>query len=628
MQFSLLQTAFLGLILGASVTAGAVGKLQNSNVTYRGFTSGSIEHFQNIRFGRDTSGERRFAPPEIYTPPAGSEIDATVPGRPCPQFKSSIPPFFDEVQEVSEDCLNLRISRPVGTTARDKLPVVIWLPGGGVIKGSAHDSHADPENLIKLSASLGKPVIFVAINFRLTIFGFARLSILKDQKSLNVGMRDQRLGFQWVKDNIASFGGDPERITIFGLSAGGTFSSLHTMAYGGDKNVPFTQIWAMSGPPGTALNSTSDATDIHTRAVAERLECKSDKEDEVLECLRKVPMEKLLETAMEYSINNHPPAGLFTFIPSVDGDFLPDRQSVLYKSGRFVKGIPMVLGWTQDDGATNVGPATQIQSEEDMKGPIKRFAHSLTNEDYETLFSHYPFSDFEEDVRNYEARKGDSDPVVSVHYFRVSRILRDILFTCSSIDFGYEVSRQSRVIDPNFPGVRLYALNQTMFTPLFKAAGMPYVGVAHGSDTNYIFNGLFPEGQVSEEDKKLSRSVTASFIYFAYTGNPAYADDEGFRLWPESFTKSEDGRLESELSGFNLQLIGGPLGTGSSFLRRENYTTNLGSERGSMQVPFVADVEFGEMDSTAHEERQRNLNHQKLFERCAYIRTLNEKLGV
>lgn len=113
----------------------------------------------------------------------------------------------------------------------------------------------------------------VALNYRLTIFGFARLPILKDQKSLNVGMRDQRAGFQWVKDNIAAFGGDPEKITSFGLSAGGTFTSLHLMTFGGEQGVPFTQAWSMSGPPGTALNMTSDATEIHTRSVAEAAGC-------------------------------------------------------------------------------------------------------------------------------------------------------------------------------------------------------------------------------------------------------------------------------------------------------------------------------------------------------------------
>lgn len=335
----LFRSALLSVLAASSVIAkGPVVKLGGSQ--YKGLEAGSLEHFHNIKFAQDTSGNRRFAPPEPYVPTPGSLVDATTLGPACPQSKPGIPPFFSETPEISEDCLNLRISRPAGTTAKDKLPVVVHLYGGGLIKGSANDPHFDPDNLISLSASLGKPVIFVGLNYRYTIFGFARLPILQEQKALNLGLRDQRAGFQWVKDNIAAFGGDPDRITAFGLSAGGTLTSLHLLSFGGEYGVPFTQAWAMSGPPGTSLNIQSDATEKHTRVVAEKLGCgyDSQSDEEILRCLREIPMDALTEAAMEYSVNNHPPAGTFTFIPSVDGDLIPDRQSVLYRKGNFVKG--------------------------------------------------------------------------------------------------------------------------------------------------------------------------------------------------------------------------------------------------------------------------------------------------
>jgi carboxylesterase type B len=232
-------TLFVSLILSNGFAAAESPRVYDikHQVTYRGITLDSIEHFQNVRYGHETSGSRRFSPPEPYDPPQGTEVDATLPGHACPQIKDAMLPFFSETETMSEDCLNLRIARPIpsATTSKSKLPVVVWIHGGGVVKGSAYDPHSEPDKLVVLSQSIGKPIIFVAINYRMTAFGFARLPILEEQRSLNVGLRDQREALQWVKDHIEAFGGDPDKITVFGLSAGGTFASLHLMAYGGEQ---------------------------------------------------------------------------------------------------------------------------------------------------------------------------------------------------------------------------------------------------------------------------------------------------------------------------------------------------------------------------------------------------------
>ena len=320
---------------------------EKSKVSYHGTTERFVEHFRNIRFAHETSGERRFAPPEPFTPPPDTVVDASLPGRACPQLKDAMPPFFSEVDSISEDCLNLHIARPAGvnTTSNGNLPVVVWLHGGGVVKGSAYDAHNDPGELINLSVTNGQPLIYVALQYRLNIFGFARSPSLKHRQSLNVGMRDQRAGFEWIHDNIHAFGGDPERITAYGLSAGSTFISLQHFAYGGKKGLPFQQAYMMSGPPGTAFNITSNATVYHTAAVAEKVGCGDSDDSKMISCLRDVPMKDLLNVATEYSITNHPPNGLFTFIPSVDDDFLPDRPAKLLREGRFVKGWSPILSY-------------------------------------------------------------------------------------------------------------------------------------------------------------------------------------------------------------------------------------------------------------------------------------------
>ncbi|KAL9617561.1 MAG: hypothetical protein Q9160_007631 [Pyrenula sp. 1 TL-2023] len=485
------------------------------------------------------------------------------------------------------------------------------------------------------------------------------------------------------------------------------------MAYGGEKGVPFHQAWMMSGPPGTALNMTSDATEIHTTAVAEKLGCEHSSDKKVLSCLRSVPMQKLIDTAMEYSIANHPPVGVFTFIPSIDDDFFPDRQSNLYRAGKFVKGIPMIFGWTQDDGAMNTGPAFFINSESDMIAPIRNFAHVLSSTQLQHLFSRYAEEDFVPDLAHYNARKSPSDPEVSVHYFRASRILRDLLFTCSSIDYARHMALHTRASGAAaFDAVRLYALNQSVLTPLFEATNMPYVGVAHGSDTHYVFNGVFPEGEVTEKDQVLARDFTRALINFAYTGNPnpQARDGTGWGEWPAAFShpQPEDGNDEpdTEPKALNIQVIGGPYGTGpvalpnpqddyastsastshlpeseqavlqratdvdsdsnpsspsstpSSFFSRPRAISKMNLaissvldngfdfdfdfslipslkfewDLGAMRSPFASSSSGSESVAETvrkkQAQREAEVKREKLFERCEYINSLTETLGI
>lgn len=159
-----LHTVFLGVVISAAVTAEPVVLLPISKVAYRGLARDLVEDFHNIKFAHDTSGKRRFAPPDPYNPPDGSEVDGTSPGPACPQFQAAIPPFFDATPDISEDCLHLRITRPTGTTSEDRLPVVVHIVGGGVVRGSTYDSHFDPTNLIAHSMALDKPIIVSSFN--------------------------------------------------------------------------------------------------------------------------------------------------------------------------------------------------------------------------------------------------------------------------------------------------------------------------------------------------------------------------------------------------------------------------------------------------------------------------------
>lgn len=279
----------------------------------------------------------------------------------------------------------------------------------------------------------------------------------------------------------------------------------------------------------------------------------------------------------------------------------------------------------------NAGSAQLIQKEEDMIPVIKGFAHALSNADLSHLFSLYDAIDFDDDVKNYEAEKDDGDPTVSVHFFRLSRILRDLLFTCSSIDFGSEMSKQSQATNMQHSGVYLYALNQSMLTPFWKGAGMPHVKVSHGSDTNYIFNGLFPEGQVTENDEKLSRDFSVAFINFAYSGIPSGVDTGS---WPEAFPQDDTAPLGSAPQSLTLQVVGGPYGTGSVVLGSKN---QLGKESGEQILEFaeltgeqelLPGISGGAMSSPSAHLRKTVINRQQLLRRCKFLNNLSEELGV
>jgi carboxylesterase type B len=135
---------------------------------------------------------------------------------------------MDEHHRVLRDCLNLNIVRPSGS--HSKLPVLIWLHGGSFFFNSNQEITSQPDGLVLRSVEIGTPIIHVSINYRLGVFGFAQSAALKADKSENLGLRDQRLALEWIRDNIEAFGGDPDRITLHGQSSGGVAVGIQSLA--------------------------------------------------------------------------------------------------------------------------------------------------------------------------------------------------------------------------------------------------------------------------------------------------------------------------------------------------------------------------------------------------------------
>jgi hypothetical protein len=259
-----------------------------------------------------------------------------------------------------------------------------------------------------------------------------------------------------------------------------------------------------------------------------------------------------------------------------------------------------------------------------MVNPIKAFASGLSREQMSELFSNYEAGDFRYELDNYEARKEPSDPTVSIHFFRLSRILRDMLFTCSSINFGLAMEKQSKALDNDFPGIHVYVMNQSMLTPLWKGAGMPYISIPHGSDHNYMFGGHFLEGEVNLADQQLSEEFVKSFANFAYTGSPSFDGNSGFQNWPSIGSGGY-----STLKEIRMQVIGGPLGSGSCRVRTDSLKPDsLNSSTNLAQEVMGESARYERMKSKTEALRLQQLEREKLIKRCTFMNTLAETLGV
>ena len=196
----------------------------------RGLVIDKVNAFKGIPYGASTAGDRRFLPPvkpEAWTGIKdtiewGPEAPQVSPHTEIPEVRATIPGTG-----MSEDCLRLNVWTN-GFGRNDKRPVMVWLHGGGFTSGNGSYTMYDGANLARK-----RDVVTVTINHRLNSFGFLHLAEIggaKFAQASNVGMLDAIAALQWVHDNIANFGGDPNNVTIFGQSGGaGKVSTLLAM---------------------------------------------------------------------------------------------------------------------------------------------------------------------------------------------------------------------------------------------------------------------------------------------------------------------------------------------------------------------------------------------------------------
>ncbi|KAI1146367.1 putative lipase [Nemania diffusa] len=490
----------------------------SQGITYVGLNRNGIEVFLGVPYGQDTSGVNRFKPPRPYTHAQGAVVNATSYGPACPQeLSDASPPFaYTAVTDISEDCLNLIIGRPNGTSKHSNLPVMVFIYGGGFFSGQNSEATTSPDGMVLESVANGLPIIMVAINYRLGIFGFAQSATLKAEGSENAGLRDQRLALEWVQDHINQFGGNPDKITVFGQSSGGLAVGMQIMAYGASKPVPFHQgiCESQNNEPGITANFTIDAMQLVVDAVG----CNTSDlhSAETVKCLRDFDMETLLDASVETYTGDIAHNAGDIWLPVVDGDFLPASPSQLIKEGRFAN-VTTMIGWCQDD--LTAFTDTTITTAEQVHDFIQAYIPTMTSANVDKFLALYPISDF---TANKPAN-------LSSQFYRAARAFRDILMVCQPLFYAENLAKRGN-------DVYLYDWNQTISDQIIEGlVGETGYGVIHTSDLEYVFGNisLFDDGEyplhISSSDFALSSRSSRSWSTFASTGKPSLKGHNTFK---------------------------------------------------------------------------------------------------
>ncbi|KAM9452560.1 acetylcholinesterase-like isoform 9-T10 [Salvelinus alpinus] len=319
---------------------------------------GYVRAFLGIPYGNPPVGELRFRPPQPADGWTGV-LHATRYPNSCLQPQDTLFPGFRGAEmwnpntKMSEDCLYLNIWTPPPLFKREDpkrykssspgsslAPVMVWIYGGGFTTGTASLDLYDGQFL-----SQSEGVVVVSMNYRLGPLGFLSLPESEGVRG-NAGMLDQRLALYWVANNIAAFGGDPSKVTLFGESAGSASVGLHLLSPG--SHGLFNRAILQSGSPNTpwAVTTQQQAWN-RSLSLGRLLGCPLAPLAVLEQCLQKAHPEDIIK--QQYNVLSLPTLLALPFTPSVDQNFLPDMPEVLLRTGHFLK-TEVLIGLNQDEG--------------------------------------------------------------------------------------------------------------------------------------------------------------------------------------------------------------------------------------------------------------------------------------
>ncbi|KAK7031810.1 carboxylic ester hydrolase [Favolaschia claudopus] len=330
--------------------------------TFEGFNSGNLTQFLGLPFAQ----AGRFEYPR--EPSTFSGVQKAIKyGPACPQQHESTPPGEPFKQNtyavVSEDCLTLDIFRPTGVDSTTKLPVLVWLYGGGWEVGDSRDFNLTPA--VERSIQIGEPFVAVTINYRLSVFGWLMGKEAAAAGLNNLGMRDQIFALEWVERYIHLFSGDPKRVTLGGQSAGSISAAFLTMDNAQNSNTLFRGVWLESGPPNHIPRQTDDQS-IYDFVVSST-NCAD--ADDTIECLQHVPYDTLM-TAVNNTADFLAYRSLnLVWTPRIDGELILKSPWLAVQEGAYAK-IPIVGGVCEDEGTIFALSSLNITTDAEFLGYV------------------------------------------------------------------------------------------------------------------------------------------------------------------------------------------------------------------------------------------------------------------